>query len=103
MPLSLRLPNLLESELAQYSARAGISKSAAIVRSIEEFMARHAQPNAHELYLQTLPTGEAPSGLAAKPADPRPRKQAFRDAMQAKQAARLERSRKPLAKRAREA
>jgi hypothetical protein len=103
MPLSLRLPGFLESELAQYSARAGISKSAAIVRSIEEFMARHAQPNAHALYLQTMPAGEALSDTKAKPADPRPRKRAFRAAMQAKQEARIGRSRKALTQTARKA
>jgi replicative DNA helicase len=91
MPISLRLPHPLEAELIGLSARAGVSKSALIVRSIEEFMARHGKPSAHELYLQTLPrSSEAAS--PAQPLDARPHKQAFRSTMQAKQQQRRLRS-----------
>jgi hypothetical protein len=85
MPLSLRLPHGLEAELAGYSARAGLSKSAIILRSVEEFMARHAQPSAHELYLRAVQrTASEPKAEI----DPRPRKQAFRTAVKAKHAKR---------------
>ena len=50
MPISLRLPTSFETQLAQYSAQHGISKSAVIVRSIEEFIQRNAQPTSFEIY-----------------------------------------------------
>ena len=34
--------------------RACISKSAVIVRSIEEFLTRHAQPSAYQIYLDVM-------------------------------------------------
>ncbi|MDO5625152.1 MAG: hypothetical protein Q4G71_10725 [Pseudomonadota bacterium] len=86
MPLSLRLPAELESQLARYGQHAGLSKSAVIVRSIEEFMARHAQPDAHTLYEQTRPRPQARP--QSERDDPRPHKQAFAQAMRRKQAAR---------------
>lgn len=50
MPVSLRLPTEIEAQIAAYSAREGLSKSAVIVRSIQEFFARNAQPSALEIY-----------------------------------------------------
>ena len=54
MPLSLRLPAEVDSQIASYSARLGLSKSAVIVRSIEEFLAKNAQPSAYQLYLDAM-------------------------------------------------
>ena len=54
MPLSLRLPPEVDSQIANFSARLGLSKSAVIVRSIEEFLAKNAQPSAYELYLDAM-------------------------------------------------
>ena len=54
MPISLRLPTNVESQIASYSARLGLSKSAVFVRSIEEFLAKNAQPSAYQLYLDAM-------------------------------------------------
>ena len=54
MPISLRLPAEVDSQIASYSARLGLSKSAMIVRSIEEFLAKNAQPSAYQLYLDAM-------------------------------------------------
>ena len=50
MPISLRLPVEIESQIAGFGARLGLTKSAVIVRSIEEFLAHHAQPSSLEIY-----------------------------------------------------
>jgi hypothetical protein len=92
MPISLRLPLALETELIGLSARAGVSKSALIVRSIEEFMARYGAPSAHELYLQTLPQSSVSASNEKLSMDSRAHKQAFRLAMQNKREQRRLRS-----------
>lgn len=58
MPISLRLPADVDSQIASYSARAGLSKSAVIVRSIEEFLAKNAQPSAYQLYLDAMESAQ---------------------------------------------
>ena len=50
MPISLRLPVDVESQIAGFGARLGLTKSAVIVRSIHEFLAHHAQPSSLEIY-----------------------------------------------------
>ena len=50
MPISLRLPTEIEHQIAGFGARLGLTKSAVIVRSIEEFLAHHAQPSSLEIY-----------------------------------------------------
>ena len=50
MPISLRLPIEIEHQIAGFGARLGLTKSAVIVRSIEEFLAHHAQPSSLEIY-----------------------------------------------------
>lgn len=50
MPISLRLSPEVEAQIAGYGARAGLSKSAVIVRSIQEFLQRHAQPSSQQIY-----------------------------------------------------
>lgn len=66
MAISLRLPLDIESQLVGFSARQGISKSALIVRSIQEFLAKHAQPSAYQLYLDALRTVDDASPADAK-------------------------------------
>ena len=63
MPISLRLPVEIESQIAGFGARLGLTKSAVIVRSIEEFLAHHAQPSSFEIYEAAMlasATGLAP-------------------------------------------
>ena len=54
MPLSLRLPADIESEIAAFGARHKVSKSSVIVRSIREFLVLHAQPSPQEMYRQEM-------------------------------------------------
>ena len=54
MPISLRLPNELESQITGFGARQGLSKSAVIVRSIQEFLARNAQPTSLQIYQDAM-------------------------------------------------
>ncbi len=54
MPISLRLPVEVEKQIAGYSARHGVSKSAVIVRSISEFLANHAQPSSFQIYEEAM-------------------------------------------------
>lgn len=49
IPISLRLPPDIETRIAGFGSRAGLTKSAVIVRSIEEFLARHAQPSSQRI------------------------------------------------------
>ena len=66
MPISLRLPSEVDSQIASYSVRLGVSKSAIIVRSIEEFLARNAQPSAYQLYVDAMKSVPPSVALAAK-------------------------------------
>lgn len=50
MPISLRLPTDIETRLAGFGSRTGLSKSAVIVRSIQEFLARNAAPSSLQIY-----------------------------------------------------
>jgi hypothetical protein len=63
MPISLRLPTDIESQIAGFSARQGVSKSAVIVRSIQEFLTKNAQPSSLEIYEQAM-LGNATSSTA---------------------------------------
>ena len=54
MPISLRLPADVERQIAGYSARHGVSKSAVIVRSISEFLANHTQPSSFQIYEEAM-------------------------------------------------
>lgn len=99
MPISLRLPADIESQIAGYSARAGLSKSAVIVRSIQEFLARHAEPTPQQIYDEVM--REALEGNSDCAADvdrecleQRPHKQQVRKALRAKHAERSARATK---------
>ena len=98
MPISLRLPNEIESQIAGYSAREGLSKSAVIVRSIQEFLARHAQPSSFEIYQDAMRQAVLPARDTQRDvAELRPLKIQARDAFRAKHAKRSEAARKQLA------
>lgn len=99
MPISLRLPTDIESQIAGFGARAGLSKSAVIVRSIQEFLARHAEPTSQQIYEEVM--REARNNLADSAADARkesleqrPRKKQVREALRAKHAQRSARAAK---------
>ena len=87
MPLSLRLPAEVGSQIASYSARSGLSKSAVIVRSIEEFLAKNAQPSAYQLYLDAMASMQpdnAPSTTSALRKNAPDHKLAIQKALQRK-------------------
>ena len=94
MPISLRLPLGVEQQIAEYSVRQGLSKSAVIVRSIQTFLAEHAQPTAYQLYLDVMQKAatEAQAGRQCSAREMRPHKLAFQKAMQKKHAERLTRA-----------
>lgn len=54
MPISLRLPADVETQIASFGARLGLSKSAVIVRSIQEFLAAHAHPTSLQIYEEAM-------------------------------------------------
>ena len=97
MPISLRLPSEIEDQIAGFSARQGISKSAVIVRSIHEFLNRNAQPSSLQIYEEVMRDGADKSGDAKKTAksdakretaEQRPHKIMVRDAIRQKHAMR---------------
>ena len=104
MPISLRLPADIESQIAGFGARRGMSKSAVIVHSIREFLARHAQPTSFQIYEDAIRDsakanardryGDAQHDAAER----RPRKVAIRDAIRRKHAARSKRAGEALTK-----
>ncbi len=103
MPISLRLPDDIETQIAGFSARQGLTKSAVIVRSIQEYLAKHAQPSSFEIY------GEVMRGAAKlddhtvqkdalrEAAELRALKQQARDAMRRKHAERSKRATQAIA------
>lgn len=107
MPISLRLPAEVESQIAGYSARLGVSKSAVIVRSIQEFLARHTQPSSLQLYEKAMRAAgvganDDQSGLVNRDArreaaENRPHKLQVREALRRKHAERASRASDALA------
>ena len=90
MPISLRLPTEVETQIASYSARQGLSKSAVIVRSIEEFLAKNAQPSAYDIYLDAMQAVGVKESAA--PLEPRSHKAAVQKALRRKHAGRSARA-----------
>jgi predicted transcriptional regulator len=85
MPISLRLPKDIEDQIASFSARQGLSKSAVIVRSIHEFLARNAQPSSFQIYEDVMREGLDESRDAKREAaEKRPHKILVRDAIRQK-------------------
>jgi predicted transcriptional regulator len=96
MPISLRLPPELETQIASFGARQGLSKSAVIVRSIHEFLARHAQPSALQIYEEVMQEVEDAPAVARAP-EQRSHKLQVREAIARKHAERSARASKALA------
>ena len=92
MPISLRLPVDVDSQIASYSARLGLSKSAVIVRSIEEFLAKNAQPSAYQLYLDAMASTQTPAASTVKSTTLDGHKLAVQNALQRKHKARSARA-----------
>ena len=95
MPISLRLPPDIETQIVGFGSRAGLTKSAVIVRSIEEFLARHAQPSSQQIYeeamrLAVIQRGDAKFDAAVASPGQRPLKLQVRKAIRDKHAARSE-------------
>jgi predicted DNA-binding protein len=107
MPISLRLPAEVESQIANYSARLGLSKSAVIVRSIEEFLAENAQPSAYQLYLDAMEAAQTTTAQSVKaktpPEAPAGHKLAIQKALQRKHKDRSARATQALQRSARKA
>lgn len=98
MAISLRLPQDIESQLVSFSARQGISKSALIVRSIQEFLNRNVQPSAYQLYLAATQNvqDDEPEQSQRETLEQRSTKLAVRGALRAKHAQRSERASRAL-------
>lgn len=103
MPISLRLPDDIESQITGFGARQGLSKSAVIVRSIQEFLARNAQPTSFQIYEEVMREAllDASLGRAAlhdrsaaevMAAEVRPHKLQIREAIRRKHAKRVARA-----------
>lgn len=93
MPISLRLPTDIENQIAGFSARQGLSKSAVVVRSIHEFLARNAQPSSLQIYEEVMreganKTADAKSDAKREAAEKRPHKILVRDVIRKKHAVR---------------
>ena len=98
MPISLRLPADLETQIAGFGARQGISKSAVIVRSIHEFLARHAQPTSLQIYEEAMREAEGqPDDAKREAMEQRPLKLVVRKVIRRKHAERSKLARQALA------
>jgi predicted transcriptional regulator len=92
MPTSLRLSPDIEAQIASFAARQKIAKSAVIVRSIQEFLARNApttEPSSFEIYEAAMRDAQA---VGSPLAEPRPHKQLVQSAITRKHAARSKRA-----------
>lgn len=97
MPISLRLPEDLEMQIAGFGARQGMSKSAVIVRSIHEFLAKHARPSSLQIYEEVMREAEGQRDAAERDAlEQRPLKLAVRKAIRRKHAQRSKLARQAL-------
>lgn len=98
MPISLRLPTEIEAQIAGFSTRLGLSKSAVIVLSINEYLARHAHPSSLQIYEEVMREPQSPDTRANEStgkggaAERRPRKLQVRAAIRKKHAQRSERA-----------
>ena len=107
MPISLRLPTDIETRLAGFGLRTGLSKSAVIVRSIQEFLAKNAAPSSLQIYQDAMQGAKRTRGdgtssdlktdLASEASTQRPVKLAMRQATRSKHNERSQRASKALA------
>lgn len=104
MPISLRLHPDIETRIASFGSRAGLTKSAVIVRSIEEFLAKNAQPSSQQIYEEVMGAavdqcGDAKFNAGVEAREQRPLKLQLRKAIRNKHATRSERATRALASR----
>ena len=101
MPISLRLPADIEAQITGYGARAGLTKSAVIVRSIQEFLAHHAEPTSAQIYEDAMRQAgaqdannddDADDNTTAAPLEQSPLKQQARQAIRNKHLERSQRA-----------
>ena len=98
MPISVRLPADIEARIAGFGARHGLTKSAVIVRSLQEFLSRHAQPSSFQVYEDVMRNGDTADAKARSSdsrraaAERRPLKLAGGKAIRRKHAARSARA-----------
>lgn len=97
MPISLRLSTDLETQISGFGVRQGLSKSAVIVRSIQEFLARNAQPTSLQIYEDAMrvvpsPRDATKSDKKSEAAEQRSHKIQARTAIRRKHAERSERA-----------
>jgi predicted transcriptional regulator len=106
MPISLRLPADIETRIAGFGSRTGLSKSAVIVRSIQEFLARNAAPSSLQIYESAIrnakqgdnvTVGRVKTTSASEKSEPRSTKLALRQTLRNKHAERSQRATKALA------
>jgi predicted DNA-binding protein len=102
MPISIRLPADIETRLAGFGSRTGLSKSAVIVRSIQEFLARNAAPSSLQIYEEAmqaskLQRSDPKTGLASEASAQRTGKLAMRQALRKKHNERSQRATNALA------
>ena len=107
MPISIRLPTDIEARLAGFGSRTGLSKSAVIVRSIQEFLARNAAPSSLQIYEDVMAGSKQKRGdvtssdvktdLASEASAQRPGKLAMRQTLRNKHTERSQRATKALA------
>ena len=89
MPISLRLPADVETQIASFGARLGISKSAVIVRSIQEFLATHSHPTSFQIYEEVMRNAQDGKNVTRREtAEQRPHKLQVRTAIARKHAQR---------------
>jgi predicted DNA-binding protein len=97
MPTSLRLPADIETRISGFGSRTGLTKSAVIVRSIEEFLARHAEPSSLHIYEEAMRSAASQSeNQRATPAR-NPSKQQVLQSIRSKHAQRSARATSALA------
>lgn len=107
MPISLRLSPDIETRLAGFGSRSGLSKSAVIVRSIQEFLAKNAVPSSLQIYQDVMQGAKQKRGgvtssdvktdLASEASALRPGKLAMRHALRSKHNERSKRASNALA------
>jgi hypothetical protein len=85
MRTSVHLPSKLESQVADYCNRHGVSKSDIVLRSIQEFLLRHAQPSSLEIYNEVMRDDPDPERDGKREAaEQRPHKLEIRSAFRRK-------------------
>ena len=93
MPISLRLPLDVERQIAGFSTRTGLTKSAVIVRSIQEFLAKHAVPTSVQIYEDAMSEAcTQQGGKSRELPEMRPMKLAVQKALRSKHAERSARA-----------